>query len=362
MIEKKQIPRDRAGHVLESIKNDKAYWENLLKEYHTLNGIAGVYKIDARTVSNIIKDLGIEVPSQKQIHLGIDQLKELIWESGGIRKAAKILKCSHTSILSKLTRSGLSYNDILTEYQDKIAPDWSQQVTKVYGDCMIAADFHIPFHSIIWVDRLIKIAQKENIKQIIIAGDFVDLDRLSFWITQSTAEDIAVKLEDEFAMAELVLDKMEEQFNKFYFIGGNHWLRLLKHITYSIKSKRLLGLVGRKDDRRYEFAELFDWLILNDKIRITHPRKGRKLDYTLARDISILFPEQTIIVTHRHRSLEGFTPSGSPMYEIGWMGDTNRMRYVYLTDSTYFRWINGFASCKNNIVRLYTEYNYDWEK
>ena len=132
MIEKKQIPRDRAGHVLESIKNDKAYWENLLKEYHTLNGIAGVYKIDARTVSNIIKDLGIEVPSQKQIHLGIDQLKELIWESGGIRKAAKILKCSHTSILSKLTRSGLSYNDILTEYQDKVAPDWSQQIGRAH--------------------------------------------------------------------------------------------------------------------------------------------------------------------------------------------------------------------------------------
>ena len=43
MMEKKQIPRDQRGHVLESIKKDRPYWENLLKEYHTLAGIARVY-------------------------------------------------------------------------------------------------------------------------------------------------------------------------------------------------------------------------------------------------------------------------------------------------------------------------------
>jgi len=348
--------KDEKGHYIK----DKTLWETLLKKHKTIRRVAQITGHSYQSLKNLYSMLGIHSKHTPLANLSNDEFIAILGAAGGVRAAAKILRCSHTGIVDQLVARNLSWADILVRYQEQIVPNW--EIVKAYGDIAITADYHVPFTNLLWVRRLLKVCKEENIKQLIIGGDFFDFDRLSYWIKRSQAEDITVSLEEEFAFAEMLLEGMETQFERIYFLGGNHWLRLLSAVHYSISSERLLGLVGRKDDPRYIFTGLFDWMLLDDKLRISHPRKGRKLDYTLARDISVIHPDQWVVITHRHRNLEGHAPDGRPMFEIGWMGDATKLRYLYLTDTTYYKAQNGFAIYKNGRIRLYTDYNYNWEE
>jgi len=293
--------------------------------------------------------------------LPLEEIKDTIKIQGGLRPAARFYGVDHTTIADRLAIEGLCYQDLLFEYQQEIAPILTKRES-IMGDAVIIADCHCPFVSLKWINRAVHIGKSLGITQLISAGDFFDFDRLSYWVRLTKAEDTAVPLGDELAFSEGVLETLESQFTTIHMIGGNHWKRLLTNITFSVSTDRLMGLVGRKYDPRYHHTGLFEWTLLDNKIRITHPAKSRKLDYTLARDLSILYPEQWMVVAHRHRSNEGFTPDGRPMWEIGWMGDTDRMKYVTYVDSTYYKWINGMAYYKNGAFRALTEYNYDWEE
>lgn len=299
-------------------------------------------------------------PESKLAGKTIEEIKDLIKAAGGIFPASRILSVSHSTIYNRLNVAGITLDDIMMEYQREIAPAIIDN-DKLTGDYIISADYHSPFISMLWLNRLLNVAKKENIKQLVIGGDFGDIDRLSWWLRQKQAEDIAVKLDDELAFTEMVLEKLFEWFERIDIIGGNHWLRLLGAVTFSVSAKRLMGLVGQKDNPKLHFHGLFNWLLIDSKVRVTHPAKARKLDYTLARDLSILHPDQWIVVTHRHRASEAFTPDGRPIMEIGWMGDVERMRYIRYTDSTYYNWVNSFGVYKDGVMRNLTEYNYSWD-
>jgi len=291
-----------------------------------------------------------------------DEVKQLIKDAGGITAAARVLQVYRTNLCERLIRMGVTLDNIMYEKQQEIAPDLLEDQVKVEGDCVITADYHSPFTSLQWLDRVVWVGKKEKIKQLLIVGDLFDFDRLSWWLKQSNAEDIAVSLEDELCFTEMIMEKLESQFNKIHLLGGNHWMRLLKALTFSISNKRILGLVGHKDDSKYITHGLFNWTLIDNKVRVTHPARARKLDYTLARDLSILHIDQWVLVAHRHRSNTGFSPDGRPIWEIGWLGDVERMRYVQYTDSTYYTWVNGFAFWKDGAMHNLTDFNYDWPK
>lgn len=345
-----------------SESDNKEFWVDVSKKYYNHSEASVDLNIDRATIRKYMNLFGLSFLSKgtKNIEgLTMGRIKDVIITCGGIKPAASFLGVDPGQIHWRLYSSGTSLGEIMKEYQQKIAPEQKLQET-ISGDCIITADYHIPFVSLKWVNRVVEIGKIEGIKQLLIAGDFFDFDRLSFWAKVANAEDMTVPLEDELALASMVLEELESQYDTIYFVGGNHWSRLLKNITFSVSSRRLLGLVDRANDSRYRLNEYFHWIMIDDKVRVTHPGKARKMDYTLARDLSSIFPNYWMVVAHRHRVNEGFTPDGRPQLEIGWMGDTDRMRYVQHVDSTYYRWINGFAIYRNGKLHNLTEYNYDW--
>lgn len=324
-------------------KGNKISIEKILQYAHlTQEKAAEKLEISETTFKKILKKHKMKWPNSLRKNITLKEVKRVFFSTGTINATANQLNVSREVINLILKKNNLTCEDLLQEYQDIIAPD---QITplRVYGDCIIIADAHIPFIDLRWMKIAINTAKHFGIQQIVIGGDFFDFDRLSWWVKQSNASDIATPLQDELNLAEGVLNILEKQFNSFYFLGGNHWRnRLLSTIGYSIKSDRLLGLVGKFRDPRYKFSEHLDWLLIDDKIRVTHPGKARKLDGTLSRDIGIKFPAQIMVIAHRHRAFAGHTPDGRPSIEIGWMGDKTRMRYIQTVDSSYYEWVNGF--------------------
>ena len=321
--------------------------------------------LSTTTAMRRMRKYGMELgKGRKSKDINVEDIFKGVKTFGNIRAYARSINVSQSFVVDRLRKHKIDYHTILQRYQNEIAPDLTSNILRVNsGDgIMIQADHHCPFLSLEWHYRALKYAKKHKIKKLVIGGDFFDFDRLSWWLKVANASDIAVELEEELSFSEMILNELNKQFNEIYFLGGNHWRnRLMSAMTYSIKTNRLFGLVGQKDNPNYHFSEHYDWLLIDDKLRVTHPRKARKLDGTLARDIAIKFPAQWVIVAHRHRVFSGFTPDGRPSTEIGWMGDTNRMCYYQHVDTSYYNWINGFCVWQDSTLKNLFEYNYDWK-
>lgn len=293
-----------------------------------------------------------------------DKVIDGILAFGSVRAYANHLGCHHSSVLDYLERNGIKIRDILSRVQDTIAPQLDDKVINVdsTGGVMIQADHHCPFLDVKWHVRGLLYAEKYGIKKLVIAGDFLDFDRLSWWAKEANSTDVTVTLEEELSFAELVMKELLETFEHIYIIGGNHWNRLLRHVTYTVENTRLMRLIGVMNNDKITFSDIHNWLLIDEKVRVTHPRGARKADGTLARDLSIKYPGQWLVVAHRHRGFSGFTPSGQPMIEIGMMADAKRIRYSCTTDNTYYVACNGFAVYNKGVLKNLFEYNYEWEE
>ncbi len=60
----------------------------------------------------------------------------------------------------------------------------------VKGDCMLTADWHVPFEDKDWIEFMIKISNKWKVDKLIIAGDF--FDQYSFAWTSGFKADRAI--------------------------------------------------------------------------------------------------------------------------------------------------------------------------
>lgn len=337
----------------------------LARESNSKNELAKKLNVSWNCVDRILNKYDIQIggtPKNAQIDIPLEEIKEGLKVFGSLRKFATHKGVSIFAVLNNLRRQGYDYQRLVAEIQNEIAPDITEDIINVDGDggVLIMADNHCPFISLEWHNRAIKYARKYKIKKLVIGGDFWDFDRLSFWLRQANAIDMGVALEDELSFSEIIVNDLLNNFNEIYILGGNHWRRLLNHITYSIRNERLMRLAGFNDLKKVRFSTHYDWLLIDNKVRVTHPKHARKMDGTLARDIAIKNPNQWIVVTHRHRGMYGFTPDGRPMIEIGWLGDVNRMRYYQHIDTAYYNWVNGFAVYQNGILQNLFEYNFDW--
>jgi len=334
-----------------------------LEEGCSISEIARRMGIDRGTVRNKMHKYGLKPKEKKPLFSTVEEAIEGVKTFGSVRALARAKGCDHSTILEFLGKHKITVKDILADIQNDIAPELTGEIINLssQGGVMIQSDHHCPFISLEWHERGIKYAKKFDIKKLVIGGDFLDFDRLSWWLRQVNAVDIAVSLEEELKFAEMIMGDLLNCFEEIYIVGGNHWRRLLNHITYSISNERLLRLIGIFDTDKIRFSHMYDWLLIDGKVRVTHPKHTRKLDGTLARDLALKYPDQWLVVAHRHRAMSGFTPDGRPMIEIGWMGDVNRMRYYQHIDTSYYNWVNGFAVYKDGILQNLFEYNFDWK-
>ncbi len=251
----------------------------------------------------------------------------------------------------------------LQKIQNEIAPEWPG-VHLPDDDYMIIGCVHMPNPHLLWIQRMLAIAKMEKIRKLIIAGDLFDLEILSYWTALANKESISQSLEKEFSFAEEVLKEIEKQFDKIYILPGNHQERILQALKQSITNKRLLGLVNRGNDNRYEYIENYDWLIIGeDKLRVTHLRRRGGNDLTQAKKIAAK-THTPVGAAGSHRYSEGTAADGiTPVIQIGAMMDMQRAGYKIKVDSANDDWTPSFLIYyKNGKYCSRTEHNYNWKK
>lgn len=129
-----------------------------------------------------------------------------------------------------------------------------------FNNFIFASDFHIPNHRVEPIEAMIKYAQENNIKQLILGGDLLDNTPFTRWQHEPINPHDVPRW---FDMAKEFLRYLKTVFDTIYFIEGNHdfWYKrylmqkaeMLFHDPYFNLEERLsLNEIGIKFiDQRY---------------------------------------------------------------------------------------------------------------
>ena len=242
-------------------------------------------------------------------------------------------------------------------------PIYNEPLT-VTGDALILPDLEFPFHHADFVNHVLELADKWNIKQCILAGDVLHFDSLSGfspnWEDDNTggitseAEkqlmDFAMRLgskkqnefmniignighkterdgvSTEIAVARRELLKLEAMFDKCYFVLGNHEGRLLKALDTTLNPDEILRLLDRKNTKWFIAPYYYCYLETDQgKYIIEHPKNFGKFS---ASKLCSKYNSH-VIMAHSHQLVFTFDPSGQYYaIEAGHCVDEQRLAYV----------------------------------
>lgn len=231
------------------------------------------------------------------------------------------------------------------------------------GDAVILPDIEFPFHAAEFLNRVLELSGKWNIRQAILAGDVLHFDSLSGWEPNWTAEpkggltaeaeaelmqfakslpakrqgelmgligDIGQREERDGASTELDIARRElrriaERFDKVDFVLGNHCGRLLRALQTTLNPHELLRLLELGD--KWRIAEYyFSYLdTCNGRYQIEHPKNSTKFSASRLASKHLCH----ILQAHSHQLNFTFDPSGKYYaIEMGCCVDESRLPYV----------------------------------
>lgn len=242
-------------------------------------------------------------------------------------------------------------NQLLDQLNEKINelpdyPDLSKCLTKDWSNWACTADFHIPFIHIPLFKKFIKECVHKGISKLVVAGDYYDMNAFQKFFAFSK-----VSWPEEKKAAQEVLDIMKEVFDEIVFMASNHEARWLKALACGEGDiHNIYELIGMKDKSSVTVKNKIivkDWFI-------THPKTARKTPLSLARDLSAIYQNKNIIVTHAHMQALARDPSGTRwLVDLGMMGDPNKFEYKCFNVTPHYAWNPGFMILINNEPYLY---------
>jgi len=228
---------------------------------------------------------------------------------------------------------------------------------RIQGDAIVTGDFHFPFCNWEYVNRVVPVAEKFGIKRLIIAGDLMDMQSLSFF----PKDTVPVKWEQELEETERVIDYYCDAFDEIIDTVGNHLRnRALRRLEGQLdvgRFKRLFSKDARVKCSPYPFLKLST---ARGTYHITHQKNYRKNPLSVARDLCHKHRSH-VITHHQHRMAFGFDESGHYMLiDNGSMADEDKMDWVQMQDTTANASTHGFVAIKGGYPYLLGQHT-DWE-
>lgn len=225
----------------------------------------------------------------------------------------------------------------------------------------ITADWHIPLHSDLWIERMMRTSMENNSEVLVVAGDWFNFDSLSQYDPKQDTAGLTLELEIGRAM----MSAMLEIFPEVVYIWGNHDARLHKSLGYKMQfdnaMRTVFGELGTDALSRIQFSPLDHCWVQTPRGAwyVCHPQAYSSVPLGTARKMAPIWPANNIITAHSHHCAVGYAPDGvSVVSEAGGLFDATKTAYLQRS-TTFPRWQNGFATIdKAGTYHLYSE---GWE-
>lgn len=288
--------------------------EDLEKEYQLCGSVRGIgykYGLHPDTIRKRMKKLGVAYKN---------------WEE-------KVKEKKNTSIQHLI---------------DSISPPVEKHL-QLTGDWVITSDWHIPAMSVEWFEILKEVSLKQGVQNLIIGGDFLNLDLLSyFWSERNNINTPSIAKELE--VAKMVMRELEAIFKEIVWLIGNHERRFIHTVKYGLEASTMLFLLEAPIHKYTINNQSFCYL---DSIRITHPKTYRQIKLSVSRDLASKY-NCPVLQAHGHFFSLGYSRGGHLIGDTGGLFDPTRIGYLTEADSTHPVWNNGFFVYKNKKLYPYS--------
>lgn len=187
--------------------------------------------------------------------------------------------------------------------------------------------------------------RNQGIKNLLIAGDFLNGDQLSNYFPKQENAGIEIEL----IHANYVMGKLLETFDRVVFLKGNHDYRYVKGRDYKVSFKDAITdaffALSEKGLERLEISNLDHCYVNGSSGRyyVCHPKAYSQVPGTTGLKLAAKYPGHHIVTAHSHHCALMYTKDGAHLVvEIGGFFDAEQTGY--LQESTTFpRWTNGFG-------------------
>lgn len=211
------------------------------------------------------------------------------------------------------------------------------------NNILITSDWHIPHYDKEMLSLLLNTAEENNTKELIIAGDFLNLDILSTFAKRETP----ISVDRELQEAKEVISTLLSQFSDITVIPGNHERRIISRLQTPLSFSAFFNMIT--SDERVKTVEN-DFILLDTKIgifRVCHPGNYSKVKLSVAVQLADLY-HQHIIAGHSHNFGFTFSRSGKFLcFDCGGLFDEDKIEYIKDT-STHPSWEQGFILLKED--------------
>ena len=215
-------------------------------------------------------------------------------------------------------------------------PDYNEVMDLNWERWICTADWHNPFLCKKVFMDMIGEATKRKITNLLIAGDFFDMNNFSKFFNLNKISWVEEKM-----FAKGVLDVLKGTFKQIAFMVANHELRWLKAFQKGSEGDildiyHLIGFSKFQNLTLHHKCFVRDWVVI-------HPDTYRKNPLSYARERSNVYKDKNIVITHAHMQASGKDPSGQYfLVDLGCMMDPNKMEYKNLKETAHYNWNKGF--------------------
>lgn len=232
---------------------------------------------------------------------------------------------------------------------------------------MIATDFHAPFYSQLWFDRMLQVAKMRGLTELIIPGDGLDMHAFSGW-----GADPECPWSKELIGSANFLWVLYHSFERIYWTKGNHEARLgrttdnqlgFDGIMNSIlcKYSQLNGLPFEFKPERM-ITSPYTHLIIDDEWLVVHPASYRMLPLSVANRMAMV-ENKHVISAHSHKANKGHADNGRVIIDTGGMFNEDLIDYRHMRMTVHGKWANGFVVYQGGVADLYSDYPFtNWDR
>ncbi len=225
---------------------------------------------------------------------------------------------------------------------------------------MISCDDHSPYHSALYENRLLMIAEFFKIKKHIKVGDLVNQDYASHWPKQEGEQ--RGTLDEDIQQAE-PLFKALDYFDEIYQVRGNHEDRPNRITDARIQGKHILKLFGQKIHDKIRYTP-YDKVFIGEEWMAVHPKSYSQISGSTAVRMCEKF-HRHVFNAHGHFTALRYDRSGKYMgIDLGGMFDARKVPYINLSTTTHPVWNPGFGMLRDGHFWHFhngTDWNF-WEK
>lgn len=232
------------------------------------------------------------------------------------------------------------------EISDKFILNIKKQFYKKDGKYLIMGCVHAPFYNLNLMKATLKLMDNIEFDGIILNGDFLDLNSLSFH-DRGRLPIKNINLGVEYDLSNKLLNEIEYRLSKNaikYYLYGNHEDRFNRHksnVDFSKLGKTVQDPIKGLDLISRGYSILTNWkedeITLGD-LTIIH---GEFCGIHTAKKHLDVF-KKNILFAHTHR-VQSYREGIHCAYNIGSMADFNAPVFNYATKSMKKQWTNGFA-------------------